>query len=205
MLRGGCDSSCGRGRKRRRRGEDGGESESCSRGRKQRVGAGIDISTRETFLPLAGLRRFKVLFFSVLSLRSCLARSRGSAKSQSSSRSRGTNARKTVNSVRFQALFLSTLEFHRRTFYPALSSLFFLPFIFRPFQLGEIWVLNEKEDISRFQGWILKESFFFCQIIRPLQRWIENRRIDFFERGLEILNHTIVRSHLTLTFQPLVS
>lgn len=152
VLRGGCDSSCGRGRKRRRRGEDGGESESCSRGRKQRVGAGIDISTRETFLPLAGLRRFKVLFFSVLSLRGCLARSRGSAKSQSSSRSRGTNARKTVNSVRFQALFLSTLEFHRRTFYPALSSLFFLPFIFRPFQLGEIWVLNEKEDIPRFQG-----------------------------------------------------
>lgn len=43
---------------------DGGESESCSRGRKHRVGVGIDISTRETFLPLAGLRRFKVLFFS---------------------------------------------------------------------------------------------------------------------------------------------
>lgn len=75
VLRGGCDSSCGRGRKRRKRGEDGGESESCSRGRKQRVGAGIDISTRETFLPLAGLRRFKVLFFSVLSLSAWLSSS----------------------------------------------------------------------------------------------------------------------------------
>lgn len=69
MLRGGCDSSCARGRRRTRRGrERERESESCSRGRKQRVGAGIDISTRETFLPLAGLRRFKVLFFSVPSL-----------------------------------------------------------------------------------------------------------------------------------------
>ena len=69
VLRGGCDSSCARGRWRTRRGrERERESESCSRGRKQRVGAGIDISTRETFLPLAGLRRFKVLFFSVPSL-----------------------------------------------------------------------------------------------------------------------------------------
>lgn len=36
--RGGCDSSCGRGRKR---------TSPVSRGRKQRVGVGIDISTRE--------------------------------------------------------------------------------------------------------------------------------------------------------------
>jgi len=44
VCRGGCDSSCGRGR----------ESESCSRGRKQRVGVRINISTRETLLPVSG-------------------------------------------------------------------------------------------------------------------------------------------------------
>lgn len=150
-LRGGCDSSCGRGRKRRRRGRGWGRERVLFPWQEAASGGGDRyIDSRETFLPLAGLRRFKVLFFSALSLPSflflslapslCLSGRLSPCRSQSFC-SRGINARKTVNSVRFPASFASPLEFHSGTFH------------FFPFSVAFLRSIGTTENFGRKRKW----------------------------------------------------